>query len=83
MERHRGIWPICVQCRVLRVSVSGFPQRPGSTPADRRALVPERCGAAEAHQRRVCGTSRSLRVAAHLAGTGGRGIRVGKQRGRG
>ena len=26
IERHRHIWPICVQCRVLRVSVSGFHQ---------------------------------------------------------
>ena len=26
IERHRRIWPICVQCRVLRVSVSGFHQ---------------------------------------------------------
>lgn len=26
IERHRQIWPICVQCRVLRVSVSGFHQ---------------------------------------------------------
>jgi transposase InsO family protein len=26
IERHRRVWPICVQCRVLRVSVSGFHQ---------------------------------------------------------
>jgi transposase InsO family protein len=26
IERHRHLWPICVQCRVLRVSVSGFHQ---------------------------------------------------------
>ena len=26
IERHRRIWPICVQCRVLGVSVSGFHQ---------------------------------------------------------
>ena len=26
IERHRRLWPICVQCRVLRVSVSGFYQ---------------------------------------------------------
>ena len=26
VERHRHLWPICVQCRVLRVSVSGFHQ---------------------------------------------------------
>ena len=26
IERHRHIWPICVQCRVLRVSMSGFHQ---------------------------------------------------------
>jgi len=24
IERHRAAWPICVQCRVLGVSVSGF-----------------------------------------------------------
>ena len=27
IERHRQLWPICVQCRVLGVSVSGFHQR--------------------------------------------------------
>jgi len=26
IERHRRVWPICVQCRVLGVSVSGFHQ---------------------------------------------------------
>ena len=26
IERHRRFWPICVQCRVLKVSVSGFHQ---------------------------------------------------------
>ena len=26
IERHKLVWPICVQCRVLRVSVSGFHQ---------------------------------------------------------
>ena len=26
IERHRRLWPICVQCRVLLVSVSGFHQ---------------------------------------------------------
>jgi transposase InsO family protein len=26
IERHRYLWPICVQCRVLGVSVSGFDQ---------------------------------------------------------
>ena len=26
IERHRRLWPICVQCRVLGVSVSGFHQ---------------------------------------------------------
>jgi len=26
IKRHRQIWPICVQCRVLKVSASGFHQ---------------------------------------------------------
>ena len=26
VERHRGIWPIVVQCRVLQVSASGYHQ---------------------------------------------------------
>ena len=26
IERHRHLWPICVQCRVLQVSASGFHQ---------------------------------------------------------
>ena len=26
VERHKRVWPVCVQCRVLRVSVSGFHQ---------------------------------------------------------
>lgn len=26
IERHRRVWPISVQCRVLKVSVSGFHQ---------------------------------------------------------
>ena len=27
VERHRGIWPIVVQCRVLQVSASGYHQQ--------------------------------------------------------
>ena len=26
VERHKRVWPVCVQCRVLRVSVSGYHQ---------------------------------------------------------
>lgn len=34
IERHRGIWPIVVQCRVLEVSVSGYHQHRSRQAAD-------------------------------------------------
>ena len=42
MERHRTVWPIVIQCEVLRVSRSGFyswRKRPPSATATRRAAL--------------------------------------------
>ena len=70
IERHRRLWPICVQCRVLRVSVSGFHQHR----ARRRQIAHRRHlsdAALLAHISAVYAeTSRRLWLAAHLAGTG-------------
>ncbi len=40
IERHKRVWPISVQCRVLQVSVSGYHQhvRRGKQMAQRRHL---------------------------------------------
>ena len=80
IERHRQIWPICVQCRVLRVSVSGFHQHR----ARRRQL---------AHRRHLSDAALLAHISAVYAEHRGaygwpriwrellkRGIRVGKQR---
>jgi putative transposase len=80
IERHRRIWPISVQCRVLRVSVSGFHQhraRQGKI-ADRRHLSDEalltHISAVYAEFRGAYGWPRIWRELVK------RGIRVGKQR---
>jgi putative transposase len=68
IQRHRRIWPIRVQCRVLGVSVSGFHQHL----ARRREIARRRHLSDEAllvHPRIICGQSRRLRMAAHLAAT--------------
>ena len=43
VERHKRVWPVCVQCRVLRVSVSGYHQhvRRRKQIAQRRHLTDE------------------------------------------
>jgi putative transposase len=80
VERHRHLWPICVQCRVLRVSVSGFHQHR----ARRRKIASRRhlsdaallahISAVYAEHRGAYGWPRIWRELRK------RGIRVGKQR---
>jgi len=80
IERHRHLWPICVQCRVLQVSVSGFHQHR----ARRREI---------AHRRHLTDAALLAHISAVYAEHRGaygwpriwrelvkRGIRVGKQR---
>ena len=80
IERHRHIWPICVQCRVLRVSVSGFHQHRsrGRQIAHRRhlsdAALLAHISAVYAEHRGAYGWPRIWRELLK------RGIRVGKQR---
>jgi transposase InsO family protein len=80
IERHRRFWPICVQCRVLRVSVSGFHQHLARLRemTQRRHLSNE---ALLAHIRAVYAEHRGAygwpRIWRKLLN---RGIRVGKQR---
>ena len=80
IERHRRLWPICVQCRVLRVSVSGFHQH-----GERRRRISQRrhlsdaallayISAVYAEHRGAYGWPRIWRELRK------RGIRVGKQR---
>ena len=80
IERHRRVWPICVQCRVLKVSVSGFHQHRARRRqiADRRHLSDEallvHISAVYAEHRGAYGWPRIWRELVK------RGIRVGKQR---
>ena len=80
IERHRRVWPICVQCRVLGVSVSGFHQHLARRRkiASRRHLSDEallaHIGALYAENRGAYGWPRIWRELVK------RGIRVGKQR---
>ena len=80
IERHRHLWPICVQCRVLRVSVSGFHQHRarGRKIASRRhlsdAALLAHISAVYAEHRGAYGWPRIWRELLK------RGIRVGKQR---
>jgi putative transposase len=80
IQRHRRVWPIRVQCRVLRVSVSGYHQHF----ARRRVTALRRYVSAEAllvHIRAVYAESREAygwpRIWRELRE---RGVRVGKQR---
>jgi transposase InsO family protein len=80
IERHRRVWPIRVQCRVLRVSVSGYHQRV----ARRREIARRRHLSDEAllvHIRAVFAENQGAygwpRIWRELRD---RGIRVGKQR---
>jgi putative transposase len=80
IERHRRVWPICVQCRVLGVSVSGFHQHLTRRRkiASRRhmsdALLLAHISALYAENRGAYGWPRIWRELVK------RGIRVGKQR---
>ena len=80
IERHRHLWPICVQCRVLQVSASGFHQH-----RTRRRQI--------AHRRHLTDAALLAHISALYAEHRGaygwpriwrelvkRGIRVGKQR---
>ena len=67
IQRNKRVWPISVQCRVLRVSVAGYHEHfvRRREIAQRRHLSDE---ALLVHIRAVlCGESGSLRLAAHLA----------------
>ena len=80
IERHRHLWPICVQCRVLGVSVSGYHQRLRRRRqiAERRHLSDEallvHISAVYAENRGAYGWPRIWRQLRR------QGIRVGKQR---
>jgi len=80
IERHRRLWPICVQCRVLLVSVSGFHQHLARRVdiAKRRHLSGEvllvHISAVYAENRGAYGWPRIWRQLR------AQGIRVGKQR---
>jgi len=80
IERHRRVWPICVQCRVLGVSVSGFHQHLARRKkiARRRhlsdAALLAHISALYAENRGAYGWPRIWRELIK------RGIRVGKQR---
>jgi putative transposase len=80
IHRHRQIWPICVQCRVLGVSATGYHQHQQRrrTIAERRHLSDE---ALLAHIRAIHAETRGAygwpRIWRELRK---RGMRVGKQR---
>jgi transposase InsO family protein len=80
IERHRYLWPICVQCRVLLVSVSGYHQHLARRRqiAQRRHLNDEallvHISAAYAENRGAYGWPRIWRQLRR------QGIRVGKRR---
>ena len=71
IQRHRRVWPISVQCRVLRVSVAGYHEHL----ARRREVVQRRHLSNEAllvHIRAVyAGESRSLWLAEDLEAVAG------------
>jgi putative transposase len=80
IERHRRIWPICVQCRVLQMSVCGVHQHL----ARRRKIASRRLlgdAAVLAHISAVCAEHRGAygwpRIWRELIR---RGIRVGELR---
>jgi transposase InsO family protein len=80
IQRHRRVWPISVQCRVLRVSVAGYHEHW----VRRRDIVPRRHLSDEGllvHIRAVYAANRGAygwpRIWRQLRA---QGIRVGKQR---
>ena len=80
IERHKLVWPICVQCRVLRASVSGYHQHVARRAhlAQRRHLSDEalmvHISAVYAENRGAYGWPRIWRQLR------AQGIHVGKQR---
>ena len=78
IERHRRLWPICVQCRVLKVSVSGFHQHLARRKVQGRhlsdAALLAHISSVYAEHRGAYGWPRVWRELVK------RGIRVGKQR---
>ena len=78
IERHRRLWPICVQCRVLKVSVSGFHQHLARRKVPRRhlsdAALLAHISSVYAEHGGAYGWPRIWRELVK------RGIRVGKQR---
>jgi putative transposase len=78
IERHRRFWPICVQCRVLKVSVSGFHQHLARRKVQGRhlsdAALLAHISSVYAEHRGAYGWPRVWRELVK------RGIRVGKQR---
>ncbi len=80
IDRHRSFWPVCVQCRVLGVSATGYHQHRmrRAKIAERRHLTDE---ALVAHIRAVYAEMRGAygwpRIWRELRK---RGVRVGKQR---
>ena len=80
IQRHKRVWPICVQCRVLLVSVSGYHEHLARARdiAQRRHLSDEalmvHISAVYAENRGAYGWPRIWRELVE------RGIRVGKQR---
>ena len=78
IERHRRFWPICVQCRVLKVSVSGFHQHLARRKVQGRhlsdAALLAHISSVYAEHRGAYGWPRIWRELVK------RGIRVGKQR---
>ena len=71
IQRHRRVWPISVQCRVLRVSVAGYHEHL----VRRRGIVQRRHLSSEAllvhNPRGLCGESWGLWVAEDLEATAG------------
>lgn len=80
IDRYRSVWPVCVQCRVLGVSATGYHQHRvrRARIAERRHLTDEallvHIRAVHAEMRGAYGWPRLWRE------LGRRGVRVGKQR---
>jgi putative transposase len=80
IDRHRSVWPVCVQCRVLGVSATGYHQHRvrRTRIAQRRHMTDEallvHIRAVHAETRGAYGWPRLWRE------LGQRGVRVGKQR---
>ena len=74
IQRHRKVWPISVQCRVLEVSVAGYHEhfvRQASHATNARQRRHLRDDALLVNIKAIHAESRCLRLAAHLARVGG------------